>query len=188
MVGAGGSSTKGTRLVINDCHNDDDRFRWDKYTDDSIRPRNNKWVCIEADINAGSDLGLYLILDDCHDGYKAFYWQESENSRMRQLLPETEEEDKLSASYVKRLLNTERSTSTSGLQGIVNYGSIDGCLDSPIGWFDIFGRNCEWYSEVESNCAIYGDQYKNFGKTALSAVSESKCLFRFVIFVICSSA
>mmetsp|Transcript_20482 Transcript_20482/g.33452 ORF Transcript_20482/g.33452 Transcript_20482/m.33452 type:complete len:358 (+) Transcript_20482:721-1794(+) len=114
---------------------------------------------------------MYLILDDCHDGYKAFYWQESKNSRMRQLLllPETEEKDKLSASYVKRLFNTERSTITSGLQGIVNYGSVDGCLDSPIGWFDIFGRNCEWYSEVESNCAIYGDQYKNFGKTALSA-------------------
>ena len=172
--------------MINDCFANDNRFKWYKYDDESIRPAADNSLCIKRDPNAdtGDDTGLFLILADCVAGYVEWKWQSSSSSGRKKLLSETEPE----------------------LQGSVHYRSGDGCVDSPIGWYDIFGRNCEWYGEgmfqnmswsigdyymanqmhlltipfnnqsihfeVESNCAVYGDQYKNFGKTALSAVSE----------------
>ncbi len=71
LVGSGGSSALGTKLMIWDCVNNDDRFRWDwDASDDSLRPRNNKEVCIEAKDGISYD----LILDSCNDEWKSFQW------------------------------------------------------------------------------------------------------------------
>jgi len=71
LVGSGGSSASGTKLMIWDCFNNDDRFRWDwDASDDSLRPRNNNAVCIEARDGISYD----LILDDCNDEWKSFHW------------------------------------------------------------------------------------------------------------------
>jgi hypothetical protein len=59
--------------MIWDCFNNDNRFKWDWYaSDDSLRPRNNKDVCIEARDEESYD----LILDDCNDVWKSFQWWE----------------------------------------------------------------------------------------------------------------
>ena len=176
LVGSRGSSALGTRLIINDCHVNDDRFRWDIYTDGSIRPRNNKWVCIEA-IEEGEGDGHFLMLDECNDEYKSFQWLEP--SGRRELLPKAKDGDEdnnnvhdlRSSTESYPVPDLERRTFESEMQGTFDYSSANPneCDDSPVGWYDIFGRNCEWYGEVESNCAVYGDQYANFGRTALSA-------------------
>jgi len=70
LVGTGGSSQLNTRLVIWDCHGNHDRFRWGYYSDNSLRPRNNNAVCIEAKDGISSD----LILDNCNEVWKSFYW------------------------------------------------------------------------------------------------------------------
>jgi hypothetical protein len=76
LVGTGGSAEQGTRLVISDCIIPDDRFKWDWYDDDSIRPRNNNAVCIEPDTyTEGSGDGQYLMLDGCYDDYKSWIWE-----------------------------------------------------------------------------------------------------------------
>ena len=161
LVGSSGSSSKGTSLIINDCFNDDDRFRWDIYTDGSVRPRNNKSVCIEADINAGYGQGLYLTLDSCNDEFKTFRWQEQDSRRTRKLLPGPDDGQEEPKASPKNLFSHKRKK------------GLDGCADSPEGWYDIFGRNCHWYAEEETNCDVYGSQYENFGKTAKSAVSRN---------------
>jgi hypothetical protein len=148
LVGDGWSNEQNTKLMINDCYNDDDRFRWVKYIDNSIRPWNNIGLCIQH----GSEAETDLILDYCLDGYKEFYWLENESPGKRKRTTEAE------------------MNGTEMLQGTVMYGKQEGCTDYPIGWYDIFGRNCEWYGEGD-NCDTYGDQYAKFGKTANSAVS-----------------
>jgi len=147
LVGEGGLSDQGTALIINDCFENDDRFRWNLYDDDSIRPWNNDQVCIET-----KD-GEYLALDGCFDYYRSFYWLVKESSR-------------------RKLQSTvESTTDESGeRQPTIQLPNVDpNCEDSPVGWYDIFGRNCEWYGEDPTNCDVYGNQYKNFGKTAQSA-------------------
>ena len=59
----------------------------------------------------------------------------------------------------KSLVSTERMTTE--LEETMDLTPVDACEDLPIGWYDIFGRNCEWYSEDESNCEIYGNTYTN---------------------------
>jgi len=158
LVGDGGSAEPGTILVINDCYYDDDRFKWDWYSDDgSVRPRNNESLCIEVEnyyndiINAGTEeQGFYLILDECNEIYKFWNWTEVADSESKTLLREQGLEPDPSS------LKSLRS---------------DECLDSPLGWYDFLGRNCNWYKKDPSNCVIYGADYENFGKTAKSAVS-----------------
>ncbi|KAL7445710.1 hypothetical protein ACHAXM_009879 [Skeletonema potamos] len=170
LVGSSGSSELNTRLIINDCHVDDDRFRWDFYTDGSIRPRNNKWVCIEA-IEEGEGDGLYLMLDECNDEYKKWTWKWVGGPGRRELLSGGDNNVNNQRSSTESYSVPEHRTFEPEMQGTVDYSSAaaDECDDSPVGWYDIFGRNCEWYGKVESNCAVYGDQYANFGRTALSA-------------------
>jgi len=38
----------------------------------------------------------------------------------------------------------------------------------PLGWYDTFGYNCQWYAEG-SNCEELGSSNSNFGKTANQA-------------------
>ncbi|KAL7469316.1 hypothetical protein ACHAXS_009583 [Conticribra weissflogii] len=148
LVGADGSSDYGTPLIINDCFENDDRFRWVSANNDtSIRPWNNDEVCIET-----VD-GEYLALDYCYDGYKSFNWMVKESG-------------------TRKLQSTvESALDESGVrQPTIQLPDIDpDCQDSPVGWYDILGRNCAWYGEDPTNCDVYGNQYKNFGKTAQSA-------------------
>ena len=46
IVGVGGSSATSTTLMIHDCYANDDRFRWNFYTDFSFRPSKNTSVCV----------------------------------------------------------------------------------------------------------------------------------------------
>lgn len=137
-------------MIVYDCQNDDDRFRWDVYSDNSIRPRNDDSLCIEHDYDyeSGELIGLKLILDICNAQYKDFSWKEMSNRRMLSLEADDDE-----------------------LQETIDFGASEDCTDSPNGWYDIFGRNCNWYANND-NCGTFGDQYGRFGKTALSAVSS----------------
>ena len=142
VIGAAGSSTLGTKLIINDCYVNDDRFKWDTYSDDSIRPRNNKFACIKPQLTQGEELGLYLILGECNDNYKAFSWKLEGNSRRRNLQTEAQvsldkEKEMVSVISTKSLVTSERKTTE--VVGTMDLTPVDGCEDSPIGWYDIFG-------------------------------------------------
>jgi hypothetical protein len=167
-------------LIIYDCFENDNRFAWDHYTDGSIRPRNNPGVCIEQEFDVTGGESADLILDVCNDKYKAFGFRENTSSRRRKLTPAEElvmHESLPIRSHKKKELHSSSAEETSipelspirSLEEKSVGDSDDNCEDSPMGWYDIMGRNCEWYSEEESNCKVYGDSYKNFGKTALSA-------------------
>jgi len=82
LVGSQGSSALGTKLIIWDCFNNDDRFRWDwNASDDSLRPRKNNAVCIE-DRDGISD-GYDLILGSCNSERKSFQrWKISGRQRL----------------------------------------------------------------------------------------------------------
>jgi hypothetical protein len=171
LVGEGGSSALNTRLMIWDCINNDNRFKWDWYSsDDSLRPRNNHAVCIEARDEDSYD----LILDECNDVWKSFYWWEISGGRRLLSKPKGKDNDvdvhDLRSSTRSNLFpEPERRIFESEMQGTDYVSSASDCVDSPIGWYDFYGRNCEWYGELDSNCAVYGHQYANFGHTALSA-------------------
>jgi len=49
-------------------------------------------------------------------------------------------------------------------------GFFEGCIDSPVGWYDVDGPNfdCNWYASKD-NCEIYGDDHENEGMTANEA-------------------
>jgi hypothetical protein len=179
--------------MIYDCFENDDRFKWDYYTDDSIRPRNNNGVCIEQQFDVSGGAPTNLILDKCNVEYKEFGLQASTSSRRRKLTPAEESlmpESLPIGSYEKKKVVSSSAEETSSLPELLLIGGLeekslgdfdmirsamvktradDNCEDFPMGWYDIMGRNCGWYSEDESNCEVYGDSYKNFGKTALSA-------------------
>lgn len=57
------------------------------------------------------------------------------------------------------------SSSTGG-----GSGGGSSCSDNPPGWHDAdgFDFDCDWYAE-EDNCAVFGDYFANFGKTANEA-------------------
>jgi hypothetical protein len=170
LVGAGGSSAWGTKLIINDCFDNDDQFRWDWYSsDDSLRPKNNKEVCIEARDGISND----LILDSCHDEWKSFKWWKMGRrgllSKPKDRENDVDMHDLRSSTKSNLFPELERRIFESEMQGTDDFSSANECDDSPVGWYDFFGRNCEWYGELESNCAVYGHQYSNFGRTALSA-------------------
>jgi hypothetical protein len=44
-----------------------------------------------------------------------------------------------------------------------------GCVDSPPGWYDIFGDNCDWYASSPENCDWYGQYANKVGVTAFMA-------------------
>jgi hypothetical protein len=52
-----------------------------------------------------------------------------------------------------------------------NVGSKSLCSDSPSGWYEDGNPryNCDWYASGTHYCRIYGDDYRNFGKTANEA-------------------
>jgi hypothetical protein len=171
LVGVGGSSALNTKLMIWDCFNNDNRFKWDWYaSDDSLRPRNNKDVCIEARDEESYD----LILDECNNVWKSFHWWEISGRRRLLSKPkgranDIDMHDLRSSTRSNLVPEPERRTFESEMQGTDDFSSASDCVDSPIGWYDFFGRNCAWYGELESNCEVYGHQYANFGHTALSA-------------------
>jgi hypothetical protein len=127
-------------------------------------------VCIEA-IEEGEGDGLYLMLDECNDEYKKWTWKWVGGPGRRELLSGGDNNVNNQRSSTESYSVPEHRTFEPEMQGTVDYSSAaaDECDDSPVGWYDIFGRNCEWYGKVESNCAVYGDQYANFGRTALLA-------------------
>lgn len=43
------------------------------------------------------------------------------------------------------------------------------CEDSPPGWYDAFGDDCEWYNEYDDHCDLFGNDARNFGKVANEA-------------------
>ena len=53
--------------------------------------------------------------------------------------------------------------------------SPGGCIDEP-GWHDPFGKqyDCEWYSQDEEHCKIFGHHLENFGLTASEACCTCK--------------
>ena len=168
LITSGGSTELGTRLIIHDCFENDQRFVWDYYEDGSIRPRNNNAVCIEiSSEDTGTVDSSYLILGECHEQYKSFSLLEGSSSGRRKLtraapkVLSIEDED-----IHPRPMTRSRNRIDSGK---IDFSSANDCEDSPVGWYDIFRRNCHWYEEDASNCEVYGSQYKNFGKTAMSA-------------------
>lgn len=50
-------------------------------------------------------------------------------------------------------------------QNELKFTLIAMCKDA-LGWYDIEGDNCEWYSQIANACRRHGDDYINFGKTA----------------------
>jgi len=66
-------------MMIYDCFDDDDRFKWDICSDGSIRPRKNELLCLQPSSEvdgSGEWVGFALVLEDCRDGYKEFVWVE----------------------------------------------------------------------------------------------------------------
>jgi len=165
LVGSQGSTQKGTTLMIYDCFENDSRFKWDYYTDASIRPRNNPKVCIEPETSGGGEKNL--VLDGCFEGYKNFYFQSYSGTR-RKLTPITEI---LSSEALPVEISEEPTFGYSDMTGsaMVMAAQADG-EDSPMYWYDFMGRNCEWYGlDAVNYCTNYGNNYMNFGKTANSA-------------------
>jgi hypothetical protein len=165
LATSGGSTELGTRLIINDCFENDQRFVWDYYADKSIRPRNNNGVCIEMSSEDTGTVGSYfLILGPCYEQYKSFSWLEGSSSGRRKLrapkVLSIDEED-----IHPRPMKQSRNVIDSGE---IDFTTADDCEDLLAGWYDIFGRNCHWYGEG-THCEVYGSEYKNFGKTAMSA-------------------
>lgn len=160
LIGSKGHAALGTKLIIHDCFENDDRFRWIRYTGGAIRPKNNDQVCIEvASAGTSSEVGHPLILDGCHSGYKSWNWMQ--HSQRRKLL--SDDNDNSNDMYNPRdstqvaVVPQERTLEfESEEQDVVGLFSANDCEDSPVGWYDIFGRNCDWYAGVGSNCAVYG--------------------------------
>ena len=196
LIPSGGSTTTGKLLMIFDCWQNDDRFKWDWYSaDDSIRPRNNPFVCIEPRLNNRPDnsFAYYLILDDCYPNWNSFYWQREGSRRLlkhqdhgvnvQELVPppsqyahQQKQGDTMDGVDSQMTPATHHSARRSIFEQEImevhdmDMSHTDDCEDSPSGWYDIFGRNCEWYAEDNKmNCQIYGSSYKNFGKTAMQA-------------------
>ena len=86
-------------------------------------------------------------------------YKESKDSTDNQLIPATNHH------------SVRRSISEEMMEGYeMDMSHSDDCVDSPLGWYDLFGRNCEWYAEDNKmNCELYGSSFKNFGKTAMQA-------------------
>jgi hypothetical protein len=187
IVGDGGRTTLGTKLMIYDCLSNDSRFAWDHYNDGSIRPRNNSQVCIQQQDIVTGGRPTNLILDVCKNKSKRFGFLDPKFTELllRKLTPAEEvlmseslspsvsptrdeeiELELLPLGSPEVLSSEDFDLITSTM---VMTPADDNCEDSPKGWYDIMGRNCEWYSEDESNCQVYGLSYKNFGRTALSA-------------------
>lgn len=60
-------------------------------------------------------------------------------------------------------------SSKSASSAMVVLKAEGNCEDNPLNWYDIFGRNCAWYSQEDGRCEDYGFDYANFGKTAFQA-------------------
>lgn len=117
LVGSAGKSDVGTLLIVHECFANDDRFVWDLYTDYSIRPRNNKYVCLGPSKDWFHEDKAALQLNDCSESnYKQWSFT------------------RVTASTRRHRLESGRSFSEE-------------CNDQPDGWYDIFGYNCEWYAE-----------------------------------------
>jgi hypothetical protein len=135
LVGSGGFTDQGTNLIINTCFDNDDRFKWDYYTDSSLRPRNNINQCIGPSSSEREETsGYYLMeLQSCVVS-PSLQWGGYVPSRRERSLQDVD----------------------------------DTCADSPPGWYDHFGDNCEWYA-AGNNCEDFGSRAANFGKTANQA-------------------
>ena len=71
-------------------------------------------------------------------------------------------------------ISTMSPTSSGEFSTIMSPSStptmVAACEDSPIGWYDSDGPDydCNYYAQGD-NCAMYGNQYENMGKTANQA-------------------
>jgi hypothetical protein len=68
VVGNAGSVSAGTFLMLWDCAENDTRYYFDRWTDGSIRPRNDKNICVDAASNTPFDGRPALIFWNCHGG------------------------------------------------------------------------------------------------------------------------
>jgi hypothetical protein len=124
---------------------------WVLYSDNSIRPKKNNQVCIEANGMSLSGSAQDLSLERCNQGSKQFYWLDVNSDDSRRL-----------SNY------NEESVYNENVNMCTNLSIADSCSDNPLGWYDKYGRNCHWYSQGD-NCCVYGGSYQNFGKTAMEA-------------------
>ena len=68
VVGNAGSVSAGTFLMIWDCADNDTRYLFDRWTDGSIRPRNDSNMCLDVTSNSLIDGRPTLIFWPCHGG------------------------------------------------------------------------------------------------------------------------
>jgi hypothetical protein len=66
VVGNEGSVSAGTFLMVWDCFEDDSRYYFDRWSDGSIRPRNDPNICVDVSSNDPLDGRPTMIFWYCH--------------------------------------------------------------------------------------------------------------------------
>ena len=140
IVGNGGRTSPGTNLMIWDCFTADIFAYTYSAQDKTFRPKTSNTQCMSPSPNEIFVEGVPVAeLSTCNSPVSANQqWVASKGAPNRRQL---EGDD--------RTLQNE-------------------CVDAPLGWFDSFGDNCDWYAEG-FNCEDFGSLDLSFGKTANQA-------------------
>jgi hypothetical protein len=170
------STTDGTSISHYPCHGGSNQlWFWDA----------NRYLRSALDLNkclvgaAGkTDQGTNLIINTCFANDDRFVWDYYTDSSLRprnnayQCIGPSPSEQAISGIYLMELQSCVGAPSLEwkGYVPSRRERSLqdDTCADSPPGWYDHFGDNCEWYAEG-SNCEDFGSGRANFGKTANQA-------------------